>query len=160
MGVARLARLAALKDGAPALWAKLMSILVCCVCSDYRRYMPQRFATDAIVHFRVRPGKDVADLQRALAYRMASGTLSLTATSEEIFDFVQQNGTTIERHGRAWTVGRRVEVWRVAGVQAGGAALFVSEGAALRQAVADAENAEKDGNTAAAEDKEDAAEKA
>jgi hypothetical protein len=45
-------------------------------------------------------------------------------------------------------------------VRAGGAALFVSEGAALRQAVADAENAEKDGNTAAAEDKEDAAEKA
>lgn len=59
---------------------------------SYRKWMPQRFATDLIIRFRLKPGKQVANVQRGLAMGIASGRVPTSATTEELFELMEREG--------------------------------------------------------------------
>jgi hypothetical protein len=59
---------------------------------SYRKWMPQRFATDLIIKFRLKPGKQVGNVQRGLAVGMAEGRVPTAATTEELFALMEEQG--------------------------------------------------------------------
>lgn len=74
------------------------------ILRSYRRWMPQRFATDLIIRFRLKPGKQVGNVQRGLAVGMVEGRVPNDATSEELFALMEAEGGV-----GAWEkAGRRV----------------------------------------------------
>lgn len=59
---------------------------------SYRKWMPQRFATDLIIKFRLKPGKQVGNVQRGLAVGIAEGRVPTAATTEELFALMEEQG--------------------------------------------------------------------
>ena len=61
----------------------------------YRVILPQRFATDLITHFRLKPGKAVADIQRAVAQRMLDKEIPTEWDTTELLKYVEETGIEI-----------------------------------------------------------------
>lgn len=59
---------------------------------SYRRWMPQRFATDVIIRFRLKPGKQIGNLQRGLAVGIAEGVVPPAADTEALFAVIEKKG--------------------------------------------------------------------
>lgn len=59
---------------------------------SYRKWMPQRFATDVIIRFRLKPGKQIGNLQRGLAVGMTEGRVPPAADTEALFALIEEKG--------------------------------------------------------------------
>ena len=61
----------------------------------YRIILPQRFATDLITHFRMKPGKSVADVQRAIAQRMINNQIPAEWITTDLLKYAEEVGVDI-----------------------------------------------------------------
>lgn len=59
---------------------------------SYRKWMPQRFATDMIIRFRLKPGRQIGNVQRGLAVGMAEGGVAPAADTEALFALIEEKG--------------------------------------------------------------------
>lgn len=61
----------------------------------YRIILLQRFPTDLITHFRMKPGKSVADVQRAIAQRMINNQIPAQWITTDLLKYAEEVGVYI-----------------------------------------------------------------
>jgi hypothetical protein len=59
---------------------------------SYRKWMPQRFATDMIIRFRLKPGKQIGSVQRGLAVGITEGSVPPAADTATLFALIEEKG--------------------------------------------------------------------
>ena len=74
----------------------------------YRRWMPQRFATNIVIRFRLKPGKQIGNVQRGLAGGMLEGVVPKAADTEALFRAIEERGVAYWE-GRGQELAARVE---------------------------------------------------